>query len=63
VYPIVVGGRVGLSGGGQVGGSSEGAAEVVSVSVWSEQRLARQAGRQGRAVVNDRLRAAAVAAV
>ena len=45
------------------GGSSEGAAEVVSVSVWSEQRLARQAGRQGRAVVNDRLLAAAVAAV
>jgi len=48
------------------GGSSEGAAEVVSCSESVEcldRQTDRQAGRQGRAVVNDRLLAAAVAAV
>ena len=62
VYPVVVGGRVGLSGGGQVGGLERrrsGVGECVELA-----QIGLETARcQGRVVVNDRLLAAAVAAV
>jgi hypothetical protein len=64
VYPVVVDGRVGLSGGGQVVGAAKAQrrGRVESVECFDRQ-TGWMSVSQGRWVVNDRLLAAAVAAV